>query len=103
MIIAFGAAKILERDVFELDAQLFGDHLAVGENRDIFEHRFAPVAKSRGLDGDDFQRAADLVDHQSRQSFAFDLFGDDQQRFTGLGSGFKHREQDLSCWRFSSR
>ena len=64
---AFGAAEIFERYVFQLDAQLFGDHLAIGQDRDIFEHRFTAIAKSRSFDGDDFQRAADLVHDQGRQ------------------------------------
>src|SRR5258705_2213963 len=92
---AFGAAEIFERNVFQFDAQLFGDHLAIGEDRDVFEHRFAAVAKPRSLDGDDFQRATNFVYHQGCQGFAFNLFGDDEQRFAGLRGGFKHREKIL--------
>src|SRR5439155_14930147 len=78
-----------------LDAQLFGNHLSIGEDSDIFEHRLTPVAKTRSLHGDDFQRATDLVYHQSGQGFAFNLFGDDEQWFASFRSGFKHWEKIL--------
>jgi hypothetical protein len=73
-------AQHVERDVLQLDAEVFGDHLAAGQDRDVFEHGLAAVAEARCLDGSDLQAAAQLVDHQGRQRFAFDVFCDDQQR-----------------------
>ncbi len=91
-----GAAKIGQGDVVELDAKFFGDQLAAGEDGDIFEHRFAAVAEAGGLDGHTAQGAANLVDHQSRQGFAFDVFGDDDERLAGLGDLLEDRAGYLS-------
>ena len=55
-------------DVFQLNAQVFKDGLAAGQNGDVFQHGLAAVAEARGLDGGDAQAAAQLVDHQDRKS-----------------------------------
>ena len=81
-----GAAELLELDVFELDAEVFEDGLAAGEDGDVFEHGLAAVAEAGGLDGRDVERAAELVDDEGGEGFAFDVFGNDQQRLAG-------------CWR----
>jgi hypothetical protein len=39
-----GAAEHFERDIFELDAQLFGHDTAAGENRDILQPGLAAIA-----------------------------------------------------------
>ncbi len=41
--------------------------------------------------------AAQLVDHQSRQRFSFNVFGDDQQRLGGLHHGFEQRQHGLQA------
>ncbi len=46
-----GPAQVLERDVFELDAEVFEDGLAAGEDGDVFEHGLAAIAVAGGLDG----------------------------------------------------
>ena len=80
MVTFFARPEILELDVLELDAEVLGDRLAAGEDRDVLEHRLAAIAEAGRLDGRDLQRAAQLVDDERRQRFAFDVFGDDQQR-----------------------
>ena len=45
---ALGAAQILQLDAFQLDAGLFHDGLAAGQDRDIFQHGLAAVAEARG-------------------------------------------------------
>ena len=90
-----GAAEVLELHVLELDAEVFGDGLAAGEGGDVFEHGFAAIAKARGLDGSALQRAAELVDDQSRQRFAFDVLSDDQEGLAHLGDLLEQREQIL--------
>ena len=65
--------------VLQLNAQLLGDDLTAGQNRDILQHRLAAVAEARRLDGDAGERAAQLVDNQRRQSLALDVLSDDQQ------------------------
>ncbi len=48
---ALGAAEVFEVDVLELDAEVFGDATAAGEDGDVFEHGLAAVAEAGGLDG----------------------------------------------------
>src|SRR5207244_10962736 len=59
-------AEIVDPDVLELEAQLFGDHLPRRDGRDVREQLLAPVAEARGLDRAHLQRATQLVDHQRR-------------------------------------
>ena len=87
-----GAAEVLDLHVLELDAEVFGDGLAAGEGRDVFEHGLAAIAEAGGLDGGALQRAAQLVHDQGRQGFAFNVFGDDQQRLAHLGDLFEQGE-----------
>ena len=70
--------RSFEFDALELDAEVFGDALAAGEDGDVFHHGLAAVAEARGLHGADVERAAQLVHDQGRERFAFDFFGDDQ-------------------------
>ena len=90
-----GAAELLQRDVFELDAELFGDELAGGQNCDVFEHRLAAVAEARRLHRRDFQAAAQLVDDEGGERLAFDVLGDDDERLAGLHHGFENGQQRL--------
>jgi hypothetical protein len=45
-----GAAEHVEGHVFELDAEVFGDHLTTGQGGDVLEHSLAPIAEARRLD-----------------------------------------------------
>ncbi len=90
-----GIAKIGQRDVFQLQAQVLGDGLAAGQNRDVLQHCLAAVAKARSLDGGHVQRAAQLVDHQGRQCLTVDVFGDDHQRTAALGNLLEQRQKVL--------
>ncbi len=66
--------------------------VTAGQDGDVLQHGFATVAEARGLDGSGLQDAADVVDHQGRQCFAFNFFSDDQQRLAGLGNAFQYRQ-----------
>src|SRR5215469_14216202 len=90
-----GAAEVFDLHVLELDAEILGDGLAAGQGCDVFEHGFTAIAEPRGLYRSALQRAAELVDHQSRERFAFDFFRDDQQRLAGLGDAFEQGQQVL--------
>ena len=61
------------------------------------QHGFAAIAEARGFDGADVERAAELVDDEGRERFAFDVFGDDQQRLADLGHLLEEREQILEA------
>src|SRR5690606_33959028 len=58
-------------------------------------HGLAAVAKARGLDGGNLEPAAQAVDHEGGQRFAFNVLGDDQQRTVGLDDRFENRQQRL--------
>src|SRR4051812_21457945 len=78
-----GFAEIVQRRFLELEADFIGDDGAAREDRDVLQHGLAAIAEARGLDGSHFQDAADVVDHERGESFAFDVFGDHEQRTTG--------------------
>ena len=90
-----GAAEHVERDVLELDAEILGDHLAAGQDRDVLEHRLAAIAEARRLHRRHLQAAAQLVDDQRRQRLALDVLGDDQERLADLHHGLEDRQQRL--------
>src|SRR5690606_38747402 len=90
-----GLAEHVERDRLKLDAEVFRDDLAARQDGDVFQHGLAAVAEARSLDGGDAQAAAQLVDHQGGQGFAFDVLGDDQQGTARLNHGFQHRQHGL--------
>ena len=92
---ALGAAQVFQANAFQLDAGLFHDRLAAGQDGDVFQHRLAAIAEARSLHGAGVQRAAQLVDHEGGQRFAFHFFGDDQQRLAGAGDLLEQRQQVL--------
>ena len=92
---ALGAAQVFQANAFQLDAGLFHDGLAAGQDADVFEHRFAAIAEAGSLHRASIQRAAQLVDYQSGQRFAFHFFGDHQQRLAGAGDLLEQRQQIL--------
>src|SRR5687768_2842714 len=87
------AAQVLDGGVLQLQAQLLADHRAAGENRHVFQHRLAAVAEAWRLNSDGLQDAADVVDHQGGERFAFDFLGDDQQRLARLRHLLQDRQQ----------
>ena len=82
-------------NAFQLDAGLFHDGLAAGQDRDVFQHRLAAVAEARSLHRAGIQRAAQLVDHQRGQRFAFHFLGDHQQRLARARDLLEQRQQVL--------
>src|SRR5690606_25496709 len=92
-----GLAQHVEGDVLELDAEVFRDDLAAGQDGDVLQHGLAAVAEARGLDGGDAQAAAQLVDHQGGQGLALDVLGDDDQRAARLDHRFEDRQHGLQA------
>ena len=90
-----GRTKHVEGDIFQLDADIFGDDLASGQRGDVFEHGLAAVTEARRLDRGHFQTTTQTVDHQGGQRFALEVLGDDQQRAAGLHNRFQNRQQRL--------
>ena len=92
---ALGGAEHADGDVLELDAEILADRLAAGQDRDVLQHRLATITEARGLHGDGAERATDLVYDERRECFAFDIFGDDEQRLAGLHDLLEHRHDVL--------
>src|SRR5258706_10723597 len=92
---ALGLAEHADGHGLELDAEILGDHLALGQDRDILEHRLAAIAEARCLDGRDLEAAAELVDDQRGQRLALDVLGDDEKRTARLDDGLEDREHPL--------
>src|SRR6267143_953244 len=90
-----GFAQVLDLDVLELDAEVFGDGLTAGQNRDVLEHGLAAIAKARGLDGGALQGAAQLVHHEGGEGFAFDILRNDEERLAELGNLLEQGKQVL--------
>src|SRR3546814_3267746 len=65
---ALGAAKHVERDAFQLDAEIFGAHLPAGPDRDVLHTGLEAIAEARSLHRRDLQAAAQLVDDQRGES-----------------------------------
>ncbi len=92
---ALGLAQILELHAFQLDAQIFGDGLAAGQDGNVAQDRLAAIAEAGSLHGSHVQRAAQLVHDQSRQSFALNVLGDDQQRLAATSNLLQQGQQIL--------
>ncbi|MEI2616174.1 MAG: hypothetical protein V9F06_00875 [Thermomicrobiales bacterium] len=90
---AAGATEILDRGAIELAADLFGDDGAAGQDGDVAQHLLAAIAEAGGLDGQDVDRAAQLVDDQRRQRLAVDVLGDDQEALGDLQRLLEHRQE----------
>src|SRR6267378_545629 len=90
---AFRTSEILEGSFLEGQAHLLGDHLAAGQDGDVFEHGLATVAEPRSLHGGGLENTAQVVYHQRRKRLAFDFLGDDEKRFAGLGHLLQNRQQ----------
>jgi hypothetical protein len=78
MVTRLARAEVFDLDALELDAEVFGDGLAAGEDGDVLEHGLAAIAEARSLDGSDVQRATQLVDDEGRERFAVDVLSDDE-------------------------
>src|SRR4051794_13241810 len=90
-----GLAEELDAGALELEADLLGDDLATGQDRDVLQHGLATVTEAGGLDGHGLEGAADLVDDQRGQRLAVDVLGQDQQRLAGLHDLLQDRQQVL--------
>ena len=90
-----GLAEVVDLEVLELDAEVLGDRLAAGQDRDVLEHGLAAVAVARGLHRRHVQRPAQLVHDEGGQGLALQVLGDDQQRLAELGHLLEQRQQVL--------
>src|ERR1700680_960184 len=66
----FRAAEHGEGNVLHLDAEIFRDRLAAGQDGDVLQHGLTAVAEARSLDGGDLETTAQTVDDESGESLA---------------------------------
>src|SRR6266436_5056405 len=92
-----GAAQHGDRDILQLDAEIFRDCLPAGQDRNVLQHRLAAIAEARRLDGRDLEAAAQLVDDQGSERLALNVLGHDDQRLAGLHHSFEQRQQLLEA------
>ena len=62
---------------------------------DVFEHALAAIAKAGRLDGDDVDRAADLVEDERCERLGLNVLSDDEQRPVGLHHAVEQLEDVL--------
>ncbi len=86
-------AEHVDGHAFELQADLFRDDGATGENGDVLQHGLAALTKSRSLHGDRRERAADAVDDERRQGLTLDVLGEHDERLARLHDLLEHRQQ----------
>src|SRR5688500_4619918 len=87
-----GFAEIVDRGLLELQTDFIGDDRAAREDRDVLQHGLATIAEARGLHGADLEDATDVVHDERREGFAFDVFGDHEQRTARLRDAFENRQ-----------
>src|SRR5262249_4196692 len=92
-----GGAQHVDRDVLELGAEVFADELAVGQRRDVFQHRLAAIAEAGGFDGRNLKDAADLVKDHGGERVTLDVLRDDQNRSPGGGGLLEEAEEILGA------
>src|SRR5216684_3046437 len=88
-----GATEHGERDVLHLDAEVFRDRLTAGQYRDVLQHGLAAIAEARSLHSGNLEAAAQTVDDEGGESFAFDVFRDNHKRLAALHHRFEQRQQ----------
>ena len=96
-----GATQFGQSDRVEFHTEGFENSGSACQNRDVFHHRFASVTVARSLDRTAIECATQPVDDQSRQCFAFDVFGNDQAAACFAGRPFPAMGPGPGCWRFS--
>ena len=87
--------ELVDRDILELDTEIFSDAGAAGQHGDVLKHLLATIAETRSLDSTDVERATQLVDNERGQGLAFDVFSDDQKRLALLRNILQQRQQVL--------
>src|ERR1019366_7684635 len=79
-----GATEHGERDVLHLDAEIFRDRLAAGQDSDVLQHGLAAIAEARSLDGRGLQTTTQTVDDQGGERLTFDVFRDNHKWLAAL-------------------
>ena len=87
--------ELIDGGFLEVETQLVADHLTAGEDGDVAEHFFSSVAKARSLDSRAGEGAAELVQNERGECFAFYVLSDDEQLLACLYDLFQQRQDVL--------
>mmetsp|Transcript_6046 Transcript_6046/g.17198 ORF Transcript_6046/g.17198 Transcript_6046/m.17198 type:complete len:498 (+) Transcript_6046:442-1935(+) len=83
------SSQLFGSGAFQLHASFFGNDGSACEESQILHCSLAVVTESRSLYSTNLDSGSELVDHQGRQGFAFDVLGNNQQRALALDDGFQ--------------
>ena len=89
----FCPPQITELNRIERNPQILEDCLATSEHCQVAHDRFPAVAVSRRLNCNRLHNASKFIHHERCQSFAFHIFGNDNQRLASLANGFEKRHE----------
>src|SRR6185437_8546684 len=81
-------------------AEIFRNRLSAGEDRNVFEHCLATIAKSRSLDGRDLEAATQFVDNQCCKRLPLNVLSNDDERLRGLHNSFEQWQELLESRQF---
>src|SRR5206468_1171451 len=70
-----GAPEHTHSNLVEFDAKILTDRLSASEDRDVFEHRLATIAKARSLHRRNLEATAQLVDDERGKRLALNVLG----------------------------
>ena len=90
---SFSVAKIINAGSFQAHPDFLRNDLTAAQNGNILQHGFSPITEAWCLDCADLDNAADIVNHQSCQSFTIDVLRNHQQWTAGLGCAFQYRQE----------
>mmetsp|Transcript_2415 Transcript_2415/g.5244 ORF Transcript_2415/g.5244 Transcript_2415/m.5244 type:complete len:257 (-) Transcript_2415:388-1158(-) len=91
----FASSQLFGGGVFQFHSSFFGNNGSAGKKSQILHCCLAVVSKSWSLNGANLNTSSELVDHQSSQGFAFDIFGNNQQRALALDDRLQNRNELL--------
>ena len=95
----FAVAQVGHGGGFQLAAGLFRNDLPTGEDGDVLQHRLAAITKARGLDADDVEHTADLVQDEGGEGFAVNVLGQDEQLAAANLDHFLQQGDDIGSGR----
>ena len=87
-------AQHIHGGIFQFIPQIGTDNSTAREDSDVLQHILSPVAVAGSLYSHYIEGAAQLVDDQSSQRFAFHILGNDEKLRAGLNDLLQQR-QDL--------
>ena len=92
---ALCAAELLDGCILELEAEVCGDYLTAGQDRDILKHLLTSVAIARSLDSNDVEGTSQLVNDEGCECLTLDILCDDEKLCAHLYDLLEERKDIL--------